>query len=81
MGPTDHPRVYFRLVGEDFGDSCGYLFIIDGVPWLAATREDAASRVSALMHQLDPQLLQERRDSETGEQFFCYQPYLQISPV
>jgi len=68
-------------VGDDFGDSFGYLSIIDGVPWLAATEEEAATRVPATMFQLDPQLLEALENAETGEKYLRYLAYLERTPL
>lgn len=75
---TDNPRVFFRTeAGAALNLSWGYLCIIDGVPWLAATPEEAQSRIPATMLRLDPQHLEAQRDSETGDQYFLYRPVLQ----
>jgi len=61
----------------DFNIGWGYLAIINGVPWLAATSEEAKSQIPATMIRLDPRLLEEQRDTEKDEQFFLYRGPLQ----
>jgi hypothetical protein len=42
MSDADHPRVFLQAEGPGpMSIAYGYLFIVDGVPWLARTLEDA----------------------------------------
>ena len=77
----DHPHVFFRLVGEEFGESFGYLSIIDGIPWLASSLEEAQSRIPATMFRLDPQHLVEQPNAKTGQWEFLYRAYLEMRPL
>ena len=73
----DHPQVIFREAGGG-GIGLGYLAIIDGIPWLAVSLEEARSRVPATMIRLDAQLLKEQQNSDTGERGFLYRGSLPV---
>lgn len=76
-GDPDHPTVLVRLHmrGEGTGMQVyyGYLSIIDGVPWLATTLDDARSKVTGLMQRLDPQKLDMSHDGPEGAPQWTYQ--------
>ena len=77
---SNHPLVCFSLGdGTPPRVDFGYLGIIDGVPWLAATIEDAKAGTIANMHRLDQQQLEVKTDHDTGRQFFLYQGVLHES--
>jgi hypothetical protein len=64
---SDHPQVFFPIGdGHPFHLGQGFLAIIDGIPWLAPTIEDAKAGVLATMHRLNPQLLEPQIDA-TGK--------------
>jgi hypothetical protein len=66
---NDHPRVFLPAEGDGgFNIAYGYLFIKDGVPYLAATLEDARAGYPAIPTPLDPQLLEEQPSTVQGEQ-------------
>jgi hypothetical protein len=68
-----HPRVFYRRPTGECALAWGYLSLIDGEPWMAGTRQEAAGGTAATMLRLDLPLLSEQRDGETGEQTFLYQ--------
>ena len=75
MTDEEYPRVSFRFMrGTLMYTALGYLSIIDGVPYVAETLEDAKGRRPAMMFRLDPEHLEERHDDVTGEQYFLYRP-------
>jgi hypothetical protein len=58
MEDKDHPRVFFPSDSPGEHITFGYLFMIDGVPWVARTLEDARDHFPAISTPLDPQLLE-----------------------
>lgn len=73
----EFPKVVFRTENSE-ELKFGYLAIIDGVPWLAHSDEDARQRVFPLMVQLDPTHLEEDADTAEGTRFFRYRVALAV---
>lgn len=69
---NDYPRVFFPSDSPEDAPTFGYLFIVDGVPWVAKTLEDARAHMPAIPSPLDPQLLEGSSEQPTGERQFQY---------